>query len=483
MRTAWAAGVATILVAGAACSSTAPARPQLVIVVDTDAHVVGELDSNPAVSPDATIDTLRVDVLDDQNNEIDLRTFVVADTASWPLSFGIEPSSAYGSEVRVWIRGFRALFAAPGTAANGAATLDPLPEVTIDRLVAIPLPSSGVEQLTVTLQTDCMGTPSSFGTPLITCIDAGQLAGDPHTGLVTGGPAASSVGTWAPALEVPCNATPGANQVCIPGGFFILGDLNAVGDAPTTDFETVPLHPVIMSPFLLDQYEFTVGRLRTLVNSGAFKGTLPTPATPSDSYDQFCTWLGANDATHDDLPVNCVSYATAQALCGLVTGGAGHGVLPTEAQWEYAARGRGQRLWYPWGDMDPQCCSASLDRAGPPDVPTTCTGTGLEPVGSHPLSPACAGMGDVTRDNVFDMAGSVSEVLGDDEQAFTAPCWTGAAILTDPVCQATNAAYGQRGSNWNGGEATALLALRNYAAGAAGQPTAGFRCAYADTTP
>jgi len=429
--TTWAASVACVAViasGAAACSDSAPARAQLVIVVDTDAHVVGELESNLAVSPDSAIDTLRVDVFDAQNNLVDLRTFVVADPASWPLSFGIEPSPSLGSEVRVQIRGFRALFSATGTASNGAATLDPPSQVTLDRLVAVPLPSSGIQYVSVTLQTDCMGTPSGFGSPLTTCIAAGQLAGDPHTGITTSSSsptAPSSVSTWAPAVEVPCNATPASHEVCIPGGFFILGD------GQTTAYETAPLHPVIVSPFLLDEYEFTVGKLRTLFNAGSLSSAMmPTPATPSDPYNQFCTWLGKDVATNDDLPINCVPFATAQAACALAVGGAGHGVLPTEAQWEYAARGRGQRLRYPWGNTEPQCCSASIDRAGPPGIPTLCTGSGLEPVGSHPLSPTCTGtdaagvstiMGDVTHDGVFDMAGSVSEALGDFEQSYAPP--------------------------------------------------------------
>jgi formylglycine-generating enzyme required for sulfatase activity len=488
MRVAGLASLGCVAAMGggtSACSgSMAAPRAQLVVVVDTDAHVVGELASRPEVSPDAAVDTLRIDVLDDQNRLVDLHTFVVADTASWPLSFGIEPSPKLGSEVRIWVRAFRALFATGGFAENGAATLDPPSQVTIDRLIVLPLPTYGVQQVRVTLRGDCLGTPSGFGSPLQTCLGEGQLAGDPHQVDATGGATSSAVGTWGPALEVTCKSVPSSEQVCVPGGFFVLGDLNAVGDGDTPDAETVPLRPVVVSPFLIDKYEFTVGRFRTLVNQGNFSGVMPTARAAADPFFQFCTWLGANDASNDPLPLNCVPYASAVELCS--------GLLPTEAQWEYAARGRGQRLSYPWGGTEPQCCSASLNREGPPPVlPVMCPSTGVEPVGSHPLSAACTGsgpsgstqsMGDVTRDGIYDMAGSLSEELADDLQSLSAPCWNTSVILRDPSCRAVNAAPVLRGSYWNAGFATALLPLR-HSVSTDGVPTEGFRCAYKDGTP
>ena len=488
LRATLACGV-TVAGLAAGCSNTAPARPQILLTIDTDAHVVGELPSSPTVSPDSTIDTLRVDVLDDHNNLVALNTFVVADVETWPLSFGIEPSPSFGSEVRVWIRAFRGMFATSDLASNGTTTLAPPTQVTIDRLVALPLPTAGVREAHVTLRYDCVGTASSFGSPLQTCLGATQLAGDPHQGLdAADAGSSSSVGTWQPALEVACNSAPTSGRVCIPGGFFFLGDIDAAGNAEIEAAEPTPLRPVIMSPFWLDTYEVTVQRLRALVNAGSFTGPLPTPTTPSDPTNQYCSWLGAADASHDTLPLNCVPYATAEQVCKLAGG-----TLATEAQWEYAARGRGERLNYPWGDTPPQCCSASLSRTedmgGSQLLGAQCSGAGLEPVGSHPVSAACTapdagptgGMGDVTRDGVYDMAGSLSEMLGDDMQSYSAACWNPGGILRDPVCQATNATVGQRGGSWAGSLPTCLLPLRNYVVGPG--TMAGFRCAYADGSP
>src|SRR5271155_3312180 len=74
------------------CGDTAPARPQLVIVVDTDAPLIGELASHPELSNDAAIDTVRVDVLDANDTPQTIRTFVVAELAEWPVSFGVLPA-------------------------------------------------------------------------------------------------------------------------------------------------------------------------------------------------------------------------------------------------------------------------------------------------------------------------------------------------------------------------------------------------------
>ncbi len=485
-------GLATGVAGEPACSNTAPPRPEIVLYVDTDAHVVGELSTRPEVSPDAAIDTLRIEVFDDQNREVDERTFVVADSASWPISFGIEPSAALGQEVRVRVRAFRALFATSTLSDGGAATLEAPSEVTLDRLVALSLPAS-LSRVRVTLRTDCMGTPSSFGPLLQTCLDGSHPAADPHEGIdaLDTPPTASSVGTWATAISVPCKTAPAAGQVCVPGGFFILGDLAAAGNGETDQYETVPLRPVVLSPFVLDRDEMTVGSYRAVAANGGFTGTMPTPGDPTDPNHMYCTW-GALGSTSEALPLNCILYATAQQVCTLLGG-----QLPTEAQWEFAARGRGERRDYPWGDALPLCCSASLGRAGPPGAYTpTCPEKGLEPVGSHPVAATClssvpgeASMatGDVTRDGIRDMAGSLSEMLADDLQSFSSPCWTSAAILRDPTCHVADPSAATpvvRGSCFDAGLATAYLAFRNALGPMTNSnDTLGFRCAYADGPP
>jgi hypothetical protein len=473
--------VSGVLVASAlvcACANSAPPRAQLLVVVDTDAHVVGELTTTQNVSPDATIDTLRVDVLDSHAQEYDAHTFVVASPSAWPISFGIQPSPAGGSSVLLRLRAFRALFASPGTVNDGGATLDPVAEVTIDRLVQLSVPSSGKQTAAITLAEDCMGVQVAFGTQRTTCVDGTRTAVDPSQGVAAVAPPSSAVGTWAPAFDVACTSPAGSGRVCIAGGFAILGDLNDVGTTATeVASEPVPLRPVVVPPFWLDSTEFTVKQLRAIVKTGGF--TAPLPATngdPSVSDSADCTWLGIDETANDDKPLNCVSYTAAALACKLAGGR-----LPTEPEWEFAARGRGQHLTYPWGATFPACCTASLGRVGPGGTGLAeCPEAGIEAVGSHLESGTCPGRGDVSRDGVLDLGGSLVEVVSTSFAAYSDPCWTQAGIVRDsPICT-SSPLPAARGSYWNAGLGTAFAARRDtFSMGS----LTGFRCAADGTAP
>lgn len=451
-----------------ACSTTAPRRAQLLLVVDTDAHVVGEAASDPNVSADSAIDSLRVDVLDADAHPYASQIFVVSSPSSWPVSFGIEPSPSGAGTVMVRLRAFRALFATAGETGDGGLTLDPAIQVTIDRLVELGLPSSGEQVAAVELAEDCMGTPISLAAPRTTCLDGAHLTSEATQGVASSPPATSQVGTWAPAIEVPCASQGSSDQQCIPGGFAILGDLSDVGTTGASSaYDPAPLRPVVVAPFWLDTTEFTVGMLRTLVQSGQF--TQPLPATVNDptiEYSEYCTWHGASDGSWDGYPVNCIGYASAALACSL----RGRR-LPTEPEWEFAARGRGQRSTFPWGESFPQCCTASLSRG----VDATC-GAGPEPVGSHRPSASCS-VGDMSRDGVLDMGGSVDEIVSTVFAPYADPCWTSGAIVRDaPQCSSV---FGQaeRGTDWSSGLATAFGAQRRSGDPNTVDTATGFRCA------
>ena len=473
MRGHW---VGLVALFGVSCSDSASRKPQLVVVIDTNAPLVAELDAHPEISADAAIDTLRIDALDGSGNLYASQLFPAADPAEWPFSFGVLPPAS-GGDITLRLRAFRGLLAQPGTVMNGVSTLDPPSQVTIERLVVVASPTS-FTTLAVLLTEDCLGTSSTFLGTQTTCIDASHLKADPRGGTTPADGAASQPsrhGTWPDAFEKKTSASAKTGRIAIPGGFSILGDQRAVGFGASSGVTPVPLRPVLLSPFFLDGTEVTVGHFRQLVQEGKYPSTMSMPILPTkgDPSSSLCTWLGPTDSSNDLLPLNCIPHALAQAVCRLDGGD-----LPTEAQWEHAARGRGQRRLYPWGGADPTCCALSAGRTGGLVTQNECPGMGPEPVGSHKPGATCA-IGDVSRDGVVDMAGSVAEALRDDLLPYDGACWSAAGILHDPLCKGgASSAPSERGTSWSAGLSQAVVAARELFS--AGDMTAGFRCAYAD---
>jgi formylglycine-generating enzyme required for sulfatase activity len=474
-----------VLATGAGCDDpVGDPRPQLVIVVDTDAIVQGQLASDPSLSAASALDTLRVDVVaaDGSNTAYDLpgRTFIAPESRDWPLSFGVAAAeAAFDRPVRLRLRLFAGKYALSGDLA-GQATLDPPPTVTIDRLIEVVPPEEGKKIVLVTLTEDCLGVPTYFPDPPQTCVDDARRRVAPSEGLEEVASATgftSVVGTWERARAVPCSASapPSPDALCVPGGFSVLGRMGFEG-LPNAFVDATPLRPVELSPFWMDRTEVTVGRFRQMLEAGLLPADLvmPFPPEPSDRDRRFCTWL-ADDTRNDALPLNCISDTTALDVC-IAAGGD----LPSEAQWEHAATGRGAGTLYPWGDDVPRCCMTSISRNANDGNRTECDGSGIEPVGSHPASDSCGGLGDVSRDGILDLAGSVSETLRDVPQRYDATCWLpepGQGILRDHVCEADSFDRSARGGYWNSGRLVAAIPFRNSAS--TGSST-GFRCVYRD---
>jgi formylglycine-generating enzyme required for sulfatase activity len=343
----------------------------------------------------------------------------------------------------------------------------------------------GKTTVRVLLEEDCLGVPSS-SLDATTCIDANHRAAPLTSGLetISDEKPKSLVGTWKYAVEKPCSAKAPEGQVCIPGGFSILGELSFDGVSDGSLLEdSTPLRAVRLSPFYMDKTEFTVARLRGVANLPSdLQPIPPTAATPGDPLPEFCTYsLFGND----DKPVNCISWEGATAACAFEKG-----TLPSEAQWEHAARGRGQRRLYPWGQDPVVCCAASASRLGLPvseGGPEVECGpaAGIESVGSHPPTTSCGGIGDVSRDGVVDMAGSVSELMLDQAASFDSACWDNAGIPLDPNCaHGDSKSAAVRGGYWNGGLAVTLTPLRRIGPEQLNKtvvdPGLGFRCVYPD---
>lgn len=314
-------GASAVAVAALACGTPeGEARPQLVVVVDTDLPLPSQVRDDPTLSADATIDTVRIDVIGDDREVREVREIVAVEPASWPITFGVTTEGRPALTLRV--RAFRGAFAQTGSAA-GVAVREPPVEASVDRLVRISMPSQGVRHARVVLRGDCLGAPASL-LDWTSCVDGARRAAPIADGVEID-PAdllSTSVGSWAPAREAACSAEPIANAVCIPGGVTVLGE--QLLTAFDRGLDPVPLRPAAISPFYLDTTEVTVGTYRNLF--GKVRQERAELFDANDRSRRFCTFLGADDAKNDALPLNCVTWRAAAEICAL-RGGA----LPTEA--------------------------------------------------------------------------------------------------------------------------------------------------------
>lgn len=150
------------------------------------------------------------------------------------------------------------------------------------------------------------------------------------------------------------------NMVLIEGGEFMMGEVSGTG----TDLE-IPIHSVKISSFYLNKYEVTVKEFGDFINETGYK----TDAHIKDSSLAFnnYTWKkvkGVNwryDATgvlrsmqDYNHPVIHVSWNDANTYCQWLSNKTGRKYrLPTEAEWEFAARNRGQKIRFSWGNDYP----------------------------------------------------------------------------------------------------------------------------------
>jgi serine/threonine-protein kinase len=225
----------------------------------------------------------------------------------------------------------------------------------------------------------------------------------------------------------------GMEMVYVPKGEFTMGSTDSDAD----DDES-PVREVRLDAYWIDKYEVSNGQYQKCVNAG--KCTKPS------STESFSRSSYYGNAKYDDFPVIYVTWHQAKAYCEWAGGS-----LPTEAQWEKAARGTDARK-YPWGDESP---NSNLVNYG--EIKGDTTAVGSYPRGASPYG-------------AMDMAGNVWEWVLD---------WYGpydAAETNNPQGPGTGDYRVLRGGSWNNINWYIRSGLRYYDFPTDASLRIGFRC-------
>jgi formylglycine-generating enzyme required for sulfatase activity/tRNA A-37 threonylcarbamoyl transferase component Bud32 len=226
-----------------------------------------------------------------------------------------------------------------------------------------------------------------------------------------------SAGTSAPRARTPVDSS----MVLVPAGTYTIGSDNGPEVAR-------PAHSISLAAFGIDQHEVTVGEYEAFVQSGR----APAP------------WSGARP--DGNLPVTGVQWAEAAGYCTWRHPDGGR--LPTEEEWEAAARGSAGRT-YPWGnDWDGSAANTAGARRSGPTI-----------VGSFPRGN--------TPEGVSDLIGNVWE-------------WTSSPFKSYGDTAARSGLYVIRGGAYNAYDQIATATFRGRAQPATARGDlagTGFRCA------
>ncbi len=248
-------------------------------------------------------------------------------------------------------------------------------------------------------------------------------------------------------------------MVDVPAGEFQMGCNEAV-DTECLGNE-LPYHTVFLSAYRIGKYEVSAGEYRDCVVAGACVNTLDIIQYYLYSDDPYCNLEAPG---REGYPMQCVTWYGAQAYCEY------RGQrLPTEAEWEKAARGTDGRK-YPWGDADLSCDYAVM---ADPNTGGPGCGTG----GSMPVGSKKAGRSPY---DAYDMVGNVWEWVND----WYSETYYEPALTNDPTGPDSGLLRALRGGAWGGSDESDLRASHrsgNYPVGYGsffyGNFYGGFRCA------
>jgi formylglycine-generating enzyme required for sulfatase activity len=223
------------------------------------------------------------------------------------------------------------------------------------------------------------------------------------------------------ALSAPSMAGAGGpgEMVFVEGGCFEMGDPFEQKHALDGDPDEKPVHEVCLDDYYIGRYEVTVGEFREFVEATGYRTDPEKDGLGCFTFEPSTRWVLErvtwDDHTFDqgeDHPVVCVSWNDAAAFAGWKSEREGKVYrLPTEAEWEYAAKSRGEvNHRYPWGDGEPSGNFGDVNlRRAYPDWPWRV----WEEYDDGYLHTAPVGSFAPNRLGVYDISGNVWEWVDD----------------------------------------------------------------------
>lgn len=257
-------------------------------------------------------------------------------------------------------------------------------------------------------------------------VDGGVDAANPDGAFPDGG---ADGATFDARVDVDASGEIG--MITIPAGSFMMGCSTATDDECAAQATEQPQHTVTLVTYQIDDTEVTQGAYQVCVTAGVC-------SAPS---------AGFTPAGTPNRPVYNVTWAQAFAYCAFADKR-----LPTEAEWEKAARGTDARK-YPWGPTAPTCDLTNYGSCG-----------GVRNVGTT--------TGDVSFYGVHDMGGNVTEFVKD----FYQGDYYSFSPATDPQGPSSGTNRVKRGSSYVTSSDGARSSKR-FVGFLSGNDNTGFRCA------
>lgn len=236
------------------------------------------------------------------------------------------------------------------------------------------------------------------------------------------------------------------DMVLVPGGEFQMGcdpDHNGGFTCPTDE---LPLHTVKLDEFFIDIYEVSNAHYAACVKDGVCEPPSNFSSETQTSY--------YDNITYANFPVVYVAWKDAENYCTWASKR-----LPTEAEWEKAARGTTIKT-YTWGDDEPSCTLANIYNN---TTSSNCVGD-TSAVGSHPDS--------VSQYGAKDMVGNVWEWVSD----WYSETYYKTSSAENPTGASADTFKVLRGGGWRASWVFSRTASRSYDPDFNSSNDLGFRC-------